>query len=164
MRRSFWIYCNRKFCSALVRHDAEAQSTLASKTARAKPSGVADLSAARSVEGGWKREQNLDARKRREPLPDIGSDANDVATAGLPFGVLEIDAIAEEAGVSPRFDHGGGVIEKAEDDFMGQGGGLPRIQAASQGEEGRRFAGSGRIMPLVEYPRATVQAMIGTQF
>ena len=53
----------------------------------------------------------------RQPLAHVDADADDVALAGFTGRVLQVDAVAEVAGVGPRLDQRSGEVETANDDW-----------------------------------------------
>ena len=55
----------------------------------------------------------------RAAFGHVGADADDVALAGFAGRVLQVDAVAEVAGLGPRLDEGGGEVEAADDDGSG---------------------------------------------
>ena len=82
--------------------------------------GVAEIeirAADGDVGAGRECEQHLYRRLWSKPFARICSRANQVALAGFPRRMLQIDAVAQESRSQPGSDHVAGEIEQADDDF-----------------------------------------------
>lgn len=74
---------------------------------------------------GRKGEEDSDGGVWWKPFADVGADADNVAGACFARRMLEVDAIAREAGRGPREDHSVGLVEEADDDSFVIGHRLP---------------------------------------
>lgn len=79
-----------------------------------KPSGATHC----HMGTGWKRKQDVDSCIWRQPFQNVGTHADDIALPVLAGGMLQIDAVAQKARLSPRFDHDCCTVEQAHDNGL----------------------------------------------
>lgn len=65
-----------------------------------------------------KGEQDGNLPIRRQPIPHIRTDADNIPVPRFTGRMPKVHAVAEEAGLGPRLDHVSGVIEEADDDRL----------------------------------------------
>ena len=81
----------------------------------------------------------------RQPLAHVGPHADDVTLAGFAGWVLQVDAVAEVAGISPRLHKRGGEVEAADDDGKWHDGGRKWLSESSLQNMGQSVG----LMPIV---------------